>query len=281
MKNSLIALFFLLSVCLYAEPKYQMGICSIFQNEAPFIKEWIDYHIKVGVEHFWLYNNNSEDNYKEVLLPYLEKGLIDLIEWPSYQFENDFQHFSFEVQTSSYNHALTISVTSTKWLALIDIDEFIVPICNSTIQEVLENHYSNCSGVCVNWQCYGTSHVSRCNPGEMLEMLTLKMRWDHPRNRYYKSIVKPKDVLFTNNPHFCIYHPGNWHVNAIHEKIDVENTGIYIDKIRINHYWTRDEHFLYNIKIPRYQKWGGNQEDILNLSEEMNEEYDDCILRLK
>ena len=64
------------------EMKYRLSLCLIFKNEAPFLKEWIDYHTIVGVDHFYLYNNNSDDNYKEVLEPYIRQGIVTLIEWP-------------------------------------------------------------------------------------------------------------------------------------------------------------------------------------------------------
>lgn len=49
--------------------KYRVSLCLIFKNEAPFLKEWLDYHLTIGVDHFYLYNNNSDDDFKRVLRP--------------------------------------------------------------------------------------------------------------------------------------------------------------------------------------------------------------------
>ena len=50
--------------------RYPLAICAIFKNEAPWLKEWIIYHHKVlGVKHFYLYNNDSTDNFIEILSP--------------------------------------------------------------------------------------------------------------------------------------------------------------------------------------------------------------------
>jgi len=38
--------------------KYRISLCLIFKNEAPFLKEWLDYHLSIGIDHFYLYNNN-------------------------------------------------------------------------------------------------------------------------------------------------------------------------------------------------------------------------------
>lgn len=63
------------------DKKYYVSICGIFKDEAFYLKEWIEYHKKAGVDHIYLYNNNSTDNYLTVIKPYLEERYIDLIDW--------------------------------------------------------------------------------------------------------------------------------------------------------------------------------------------------------
>ena len=62
--------------------EHELSICAIFQNEAPYLKEWLDYHLHVVVEHFWLYNNESQDDFRPILQPYIDAGIVDLIESP-------------------------------------------------------------------------------------------------------------------------------------------------------------------------------------------------------
>ena len=57
--------------------KYELAIVAILKNEAPYIKEWIDYHLLAGVDHFYLYDNESEDNLKEILQPYIDINIVD------------------------------------------------------------------------------------------------------------------------------------------------------------------------------------------------------------
>lgn len=98
------------------DKKYNICICGIFKDEAPFLREWIEYHEMIGVEHFWLYNNNSRDNYKEVLEPYIQRGLVSLIDWPY----NQAQMKAYKDFYDRYRH-------ETQWYSFLDIDEFIVP----------------------------------------------------------------------------------------------------------------------------------------------------------
>ena len=62
------------------EKKYKVSVCAIFKNEAPYLKEWIEFNHLVGVEHFYMYNNNSEDDYLAVINPYIEKSWITLVQ---------------------------------------------------------------------------------------------------------------------------------------------------------------------------------------------------------
>ena len=61
--------------------KYKASLCLIFKDEAPYLKEWLEYHLLIGIDHFYLYNNNSSDNYLEVLGPYIEDGTVTLINY--------------------------------------------------------------------------------------------------------------------------------------------------------------------------------------------------------
>ena len=56
-------------------------VCAIFKNETPYLKEWIEFHRIVGVEKFILYQNNSVDDYRYVLDPYVAEGIVELIDW--------------------------------------------------------------------------------------------------------------------------------------------------------------------------------------------------------
>ncbi|ELV04510.1 glycosyltransferase family 92 protein [Brachyspira hampsonii] len=58
------------------EPKDYISILATVKNEAPYIKEWIEYHRIIGAERFYIYDNESTDNLKEVLEPYIKEGIV-------------------------------------------------------------------------------------------------------------------------------------------------------------------------------------------------------------
>ena len=40
--------------------KYQVSACLIFKDCGRYLAEWIEFHHMAGIEHFYLYNNNSK-----------------------------------------------------------------------------------------------------------------------------------------------------------------------------------------------------------------------------
>ena len=34
---------------------YQLSLILIFKDEAPYLQEWLEYHLMLGVQHFYLY----------------------------------------------------------------------------------------------------------------------------------------------------------------------------------------------------------------------------------
>lgn len=143
--------------------KYNVTVCAIFKNEATYLKEWIEYHLIVGIDHFYLYNNNSSDNYLEVLKPYIEKGIITLIDWPYDQ-----------AQLKAYADCIDNNRKDTKWIGFIDIDEFIVPNKEDNVYVFLRKFEKNRPVVKLYWKLFGSSGlIDRNRDGLVIEDFTV------------------------------------------------------------------------------------------------------------
>ena len=125
--------------------KYEVSLCLIFKDEGRFLKEWLDYHITIGVDHFYLYDNNSIDDYRSVVQPYIDKGIVTLIDWPYRQ-----------AQVKCYKHCLETYCNETKWIGYIDADEFICLKYALTIKEWLIG-YAKFPAIVIDWLQFGTN----------------------------------------------------------------------------------------------------------------------------
>lgn len=249
---SFIFCFCFVSLSAAQKPKYQyeLAACLMFQNEGRFLKEWIEYHRLVGVQHFYLFNNASTDGYMEVLEPYIESGIVDLYHYPEVTFD---QQNHSRVQCAIYNHALSLAKGKAKWLAIIDADEFIFPVQKNSLSEVLKN-YESFGGVYLNWLAFGTSRIEKIPENKlMIEMLVMCQK---ECNALGKSIVRPERVSICVDPHRMHYAPPYYHVNTNNQKFDWV-CPIANDKLVIHHYYTGDLYNVIHVKYPRRKKWIG------------------------
>lgn len=262
--------------------EYDLALCAIFKNEADYLREWIEFHKLVGVQHFYLYNNLSEDHFYQVLTPYIESGEVELFEWPD-QFKEDGSRAWTQTQTSAYMHAVQLAKRKAKWLAILDTDEFLFPVEKDSLVDFLLD-YEREAALCVNWQMYGTSGVAEIAPGHLLiEDLIYKAPTEYGENIQVKSIVRPMCVESVTNPHHCNFILGLYQVNSNGEMRFGPFSPVLVDKIRINHYWTRDEKFFYEKKIARREGWhdGASMVRANNINEVVDEAIHKYVSRLR
>ena len=144
------------------QKKYNVSICAIFKNEGKYLREWIEFHKIIGVDHFYLYNNNSNDGYEKVLKPYIEKNEVTLINWTKNQ-----------AQMEAYNDCIINYKEETKWIGFIDIDEFVNPISKDNIYEFLKPFEKNRGSVLIYWKIFGTSGLMNRENGLVCKDFTI------------------------------------------------------------------------------------------------------------
>jgi hypothetical protein len=222
--------------------QYDLVIGSVFQNESRFLREWIEYHQMIGVQRFFLVNDRSVDDYDSVLRPYCDSGIVQILEFPCPErlVGRSWKQYQCGLISAFCRELRGIA----RWLALIDADEFIVPTAEPTALDYLRAHEDK-GAVYAEWQMFGTSGVSKLAESELLtERMTWRMAAPHRGAQMGKSIVKPHRVQYPNI-HRCELQPGFSYPEA--QVIKDSAHGV----LQLNHYWTRDEDFLVNEKLPR------------------------------
>jgi len=202
---------------------YYLSIAAIMKNEKPYLKEWIEYHRLVGVEHFYLCDNDSTDGTKEYLEPYIKKGLITYIELPG---ENK--------QLVCYDKIVKENKDKTTWLALIDLDEFLVPLKAKNMPQFLKE-FEDVSEVSLYWMNYGDNHIFKRENGLVTEAFRAHGK---ALNHTVKSIIRPDKVIDFNDKwsNHWVKVEGKA-VNENHQPVNyMLGFNISGDKARVNHY---------------------------------------------
>jgi hypothetical protein len=253
--------------------KAYLSVCAVYRDEAPYLREWIEFHRLVGVERFFLYNHAGVDQHREALAPYVADGFVtieDLPDDPNPQF-------------GTYDRCLQDHRDEARWIAFIDIDEFLFSPSGRPLSELLVE-YEAFPAVAANWAMYGTSgHRSR-PPGLVIE--NYLWRGDSPdlsAARQFKCMVDPQRAVK------CLS-GGHWFEFTEGDTVDERKQPLaqpYSDeprysKFRINHYYTRsEEECIRKYARPRVNDsklMGGGRPPLETLQLTLHDTRDDAAL---
>jgi hypothetical protein len=211
----------------------ELSIVAILKNEGSYVREWIEYYRLLGATKFYLYDNDSQDNVKEVISDYIDAGIVVYKYFPGKYRQN-----------IAYTDAVNNYASKTRFMAVVDLDEFIVPTDDKlTLTDVLKNVVRlkpYAAGVAVPWLMYGSSHHKKRPQGLVIDNYLYRAADSFMLN--IKTVFNPRLANGYNNPHYPIYKYGAFSIN--------ENGSIVIGKydndksckqIRINHYFTKSE----------------------------------------
>ncbi|HYK36355.1 glycosyltransferase family 92 protein [Alloacidobacterium sp.] len=167
-----------------------VALCLRFRNEARYLEEWLEYHRAAGTDHFFLYNNFSNDNYLDVLKPWISRNLVTLIDWPKVPASPDAEEDCIRRAAGRFS-----------WVGFIDADEFIVIGDGRSIGEFLAS-FEGKPAVALHWRMFGSSwHKER--PAESVT-IAYHLRAEKT-NRHVKCFVRPEEVTACRNSHCFFY----------------------------------------------------------------------------
>ena len=271
--------------------EYQVAAGCMFLNEEDVLEEWLEYHLMLGVEHFWLYDDGSTDRSVEVLQPYIDSGVVEMVEGAKGG------HY-IPRQRAVHRELLNRAKGVTKWLALIDVDEFILPKKVDSIPEFLSEYEDQGMGVIIFWRIFGTGGIkSRENWNLLTESFTWCAEENHPRH-----LKSPKAIVQVDKLHPTYFHALPKEDAFIHDNVHWKwkETGgetpfggtyklIPVDSEdgQLNHYWCRSEQYFIDTKIPRktevwtclQQKESRREKKIQSLRDDYNRVQDFQIQR--
>lgn len=212
---------------------YYLAMCAIAKNEGRYFPEWIEYHHMMGVEKFYIYDNESEDNTREILQPYIDKGLVEYTFFPG-----------MKMQLKAYKDCVKKHKRDTHYMAFLDIDEFIVPVKHDTIPDYLYS-LGKFGGVQINWIVYGSGGAKTRTDGFVIERFRDHSFPSDKLNHHIKSIVNPRRILGFFSAHrpvivgLYIDSEGKWVTKSFWKRPPVTT------QIRVNHYAIKSyEEFL-------------------------------------
>jgi hypothetical protein len=222
---------------IHRPPAIPLAVCAIFKDEAPYLAEWVTFHQMMGVREFYLYDNGSTDDWRRELLPELRSGTVQVTDWAAP---------SGDAQLSAYRDCLDHRRGRARWMAFIDIDEFLFSPTGKTLPAVLSS-YERHPAVIVRWHVYGPSGLKEPPQGLVTETFRLRAPDDHLLSAYGKPVVDPRRTIsHVTTPHLFMHYDARkpWRFDHPVDEAGRIFSGPSItptEVLRINHYYVKSE----------------------------------------
>ncbi len=224
-----------------ASARFQLSVMAIFRNEGHVIDEWVDHYRAFGVEHFYLIDNNSTDDFRTALRRHIDDGVVDL-----------FTCARDGYQIGAYTELLPRLRRETEWVGVFDLDEFVYPTDGAPLAQMLARHRDR-EAVLAPWLSFGSSG-HRTQPRSVVSGFT--RRGDAAVSRaFLKAFSRPDavEVFSQHNPVTRrgdkVLSNGEAFGDALH--IILDETGLGDFEVLNNHYRLQSEAYFRDIKAAR------------------------------
>lgn len=201
--------------------KYYLSLCCIIKNEK-YLEQFITFYHILGVEHFYIYDNDSNPSISQRLNTDYFRERCTIIP------------ISGKVkQLPAYNDCIEKTKDETKWLIVVDGDEYIYPKEDFSLRDFV-NKYENYHAIGINWVMFGSSFHEKSQDGILID----KYRYcENKQNQHIKTICQPKFTINFRDPHSVNLNDKSKYVDANYNIINGPfNNNSTINKIQINHY---------------------------------------------
>lgn len=215
------------------------GICivAILKGEEPFLDEWLVYHRMLGVDHFFLYDDDPAFRLESFVAPHRE--YVTVIPW--HGMDRDLPGRMNQIK--SYIHSVVKFACHFAWVGFIDIDEFVVLRQHESLKVFLAG-FSDVSAVSFNWHVFGHCGFYE-NPTDLITASLIRRMW--LPSTQIKTFTRPEAIADIGSPHACGLLYG-CHVDANGLDFKMELYPGKTDKACINHYQCRSfKHWMQRV----------------------------------
>ncbi|GLT86367.1 hypothetical protein SLE2022_045100 [Rubroshorea leprosula] len=181
--------------------KYELCACTMLWNQAAALREWIMYHGWLGVERWFIYDNNSDDGIQDVIGELkLQNYNVSRHTWPW-----------IKTQEAGFSHCALRARKECEWVGFFDVDEFFyfprhhrngLPAQNS-LRSLVSNFSSSGTIAEVRTACHSFGPSGLSSPPAEGVTVGYTCRLQSPER--HKSIVRPEllnDTLLNVVHHF-------------------------------------------------------------------------------
>ena len=196
----------------------KIAVCAMVKDE-PDLIEWLQHHDRIGIDHFFIYDNGS----REATMTVTPNVTVETFCGKS-------------VQLQAFNKCLREHGPHFDWIAFIDADEFIYPVHEPL--KIILHDYRDCGGLVMHWSLFGSNGHLKRQPS-VIDAYTQRVPFEDSTCRMVKSFVQPARVRRFESSHWCKYKHPYHAVNTDGKPVMAGKADPAMDRLRLNHYFLR------------------------------------------
>ena len=164
--------------------KSNVAVCLIVYNETLYLDEWLDFHVSLGFSPIYIYDNSPDFELQTLTATRADiSDHIRLIHFPE-----------TPVQMKAYDQCIKQDAKRSTFVALIDVDEFLVLKTFTNVVDFVDKHCDfRCGQLSINWQTMGISGEKQYTPIPITKR-NFHFSRDKANHRTIKVIVRPSYV---------------------------------------------------------------------------------------
>lgn len=222
----------------------RVAIATMLKNEEHHVAEWLSFHKAVGVHHFIIYDNGSTDRTADIIRTMLSANEFTLLPWAG-RMTDVVSGNPFNMQVVAFAHAITNFGPAFRWMAFIDVDEFLLPKNGSTVEEALQA-VEGFPNVTLPWHMFGPGGHKVKPDGGVLRNYVYRAKDPISRRKNatnFKCIVDPCEVTEVSVHQFETRQHGEMTCNdtgKIFTRKQRKQPAFYSShNLQLNHYYTK------------------------------------------
>lgn len=240
-------------------------ICAIAKNEHLYINDWVKYHIDLGFDHIYIFDNDDIES--DFIGNYVDKEFLKNISFINVRGIRR-QWF----QQECYNAFYQQERENFSWCAFIDIDEYIVLNDWHNIKEMVnDKRFDDFYSIKLRWHLYGDDDVIKRDISESPFLFFKKWLKKHDYNSRGKQITRGGLDRANIHAHNCFINDQIIKqctaaaVPCFGENYAFDTNGSLCDNAFINHYMTKTLDEFLNQKL--------NKTDVMFKNKNTSMEY--------
>ena len=216
-----------------ASKRYHSAVCAIAKDENTYVLEWAAYHLALGFEHVFLYDNMSRRALRRAFDPRRSRRHVSIQLWPTIP--------GRDAQIEAYMHYVLTDGRDVEWTAFIDLDEMVNLKRHATVGDFLKAR-AGADGIAINWRIFGSREAAVDRSDFVMKRFTHASHLEFDSNRLVKSIVRTERVVGASH-HHAFYRDAVRIVSADGTSVDngsqVTQTQENYEIAQINHYFVK------------------------------------------